>query len=497
VYGRGVLLTVGGAVLLCLSVCAVACPTDPATSWVYPYIDELRLREGAGGLSPMTAPYGRLETAAWLEGIPPVAGGSRDCWLEDMLKTDFADEAGILRTGSGWTGAVEFYGWAGTDEAVVGETFGRYAYYSPLGLCFWTSLRATLNGRGLHKVATRPWKDNARASVDFAGLSFHQKGFSIGLERDEVSWGTDRRAGLLFSGSAPAFDMLRIAYRTKRVGFTSFHARLRPGPDEDVEEGIHRYVAAHRLEVFPTPFSSLAISEAVVYGGRYRSFEPVYMNPLTIFYADQWNSDSNDNILIAGDFSFLFPGRAEIRGEVMIDDFQYDFETEPHEVGAGMTLTAVNPFRPATSLMGAFYYRVANHTYGHVVEWNRFIQEGRLIGYPDGPDTDKLGLWLNLSIPVNVTWTMDYTYRRKGEGSATEVQGAENPGGPFPSGTVETTHAAGLEVVWRPSYAWQIMAGARYSRVRNAGHEEGARDDDWEVVIGARYNLELKGLFGD
>jgi hypothetical protein len=466
-------------------------PAEPSESWLYPYIDELRLREPLGRFFISTGPYDRLEVAEWLEAFPRDEAGGRSLWLYGMLKTELAGEAGVLEAGSGWTGDLRIRSAVGTGERTRGEARGRFAYYSPLGVTFWTSVRASVNGDGMHKTGTRIWQDRGRAGVDYAGIAFRKEGFAVSILRDEVSWGADRLKGLLFSGTAPCFDMMALGYRTGPVAFTSFHSMLRGRWGEDGDTGVRRFVSAHRLEVLPGSHMSIGISEAVVYGGRYRTFEPAYMNPLTIFYADQWNSGRNDNILVAGDFTLLFPQYAEIRGEMMIDDFQYDFGNEPHEFGAGLSLTAVNPLDPGSSLAGASYYHIRNQTYGHFVSWNRFIHDGEVMGYDDGPDGDNLAMWVIFARPESMQWKADLELRRKGEGRATDVQDETGPRVDFPSGTVETALRAGIGIVWRPSHMWLLEVGGWYRRTRNMDNVEGADDDGWCFFLGAQFNLGL------
>ena len=476
---------------------ALGYPTEPSDSWVYPYLYELRLREGAGHLFISTGPYGRLEIAEWLQGVEAGDLTGRSLWLYDMLATEFDGEARVLEVGSGWAGDLNVRSAAETGSRAYGEALGRFAYYSPVGVAIWTSLRASANGVDLHKVETRVWEDRLRASVDYAGIAFRKQGFTISLCRDEMSWGADRRRGLLFSGTAPSFDMLSIGYSAGPVAFTSFHSRLRDGRNVEAEGDVRRFVSAHRLEVLAGEGISFGISEAVLYGGPFRTFEPAYLNPLTIFYADQWNSGWNDNILIAGDFALLFPGRAEIRGELMIDDFQYDFENEPHEFGGGLSLSAVNPLLPGSSLAGASYYHISNQTYGHLVTWNRLVHEGKVMGYEDGPDGDRLALWTTLARPGSMLWRAEYSLRRKGEGQATDVQEETGSRVGFPSGTVETSHRGGVGLVWRPRHMWSVEARVEYHRTRNAGNVEGEDDDGWDLFLGAQFNLKIDAWSGE
>jgi hypothetical protein len=324
-------------------------------------------------------------------------------------------------------------------------------------------------------------------------MSDRKGGFLVSLSRDEVSWGVTRRRGALFSGSAPAFDMFVLRYESRRIGFTSFHSRLRRGRDDYWggqvdDEDVRRYISAHRFEVLVADGLTFAISEAVVYGGEHRAFEPVYMNPLLVFYSEQWNSEYDDNILIAGDFSVLFPQHAEIRGEMMIDDFQYDFGNEPHEFGFGLRVTAVNPLYPSASVLGASYYQVRNQTYGHFVPWNRFIHEGQVMGYPDGPDGDRFELLSTLVAPEAVTWTIDYTFRRQGEGRATDVQEELGSRVDFPSGTVQTIHRMRLGFDWRPCYSWLLSGRVAYHDIKNKDNQIGMQDSGFDWTLSATFN---------
>jgi len=468
-----------------------AYPSEPSESWLYPYLYELRLRQPAERIFVSTGPYDRLETAQWLEDLQSTEAEGRSRWLYRMLRTELAGEARVLREGSGWTGGIRVESGSETGSPTLAEAQARFAYYSPIGLAFWTSVRTSMNGGDRHKTETRVWHDRGRAGVEYAGIAFRKQGFTVSLTRDEVSWGADRRRGLLFSGTSPCFDMISLGYRRGPVAFTSFHSMLRGGYGEDKDEGVRRFVSAHRLEVLLGNRISIGMSEAVLYGGPYRSLEPVYLNPLTIFYADQWNSGWNDNILISGDFALLFPRHLEIRGELMIDDFQYDFGNEPHEFGAGLSITAVNPLDAAASLLGASYYHIRNQTYGHFVSWNRFIQEGKVMGYGDGPDGDRFDLWVTLARPESVNWKARYRFRRKGEGQATDVQEEKGPRVDFPSGTVETSNSVGIEVAWRPTHMWLLTAGGDYHSTRNKEHSEGTDDEGWELFLCAQFNLNL------
>jgi hypothetical protein len=495
---------------------ALGTPTELVDSWVYPYLYELRLRNPGCPIFATNRPYERVDVARWLESCYSKGSlaDARSVWLYEMLDREFAAEAGLdWAQGTTLVGDFELGARAASNTKAAADGFARASLYIPGGFSIWTSLRISVNDPEAHKTATKLWGDRGRASMEHGGIGYRRGGLSIFFGRNEVSWGATAQEGLLFSGPAPSFDMFKLDFRTKKFGFTTFHSMLRRWAYDDWSDGqvdgfgaceeqdgcceVRRFVAGHRLDFMPTSILAFSVSEAVIYGGQGRTFEPVYLNPLVIFYGEQWNSRWDDNILIAGDFSLLLPQKLEIRGELMIDDFQYDFGSEPHKFAAGLALAAVNPLDPERSLLGGSYFHVRNETYGHHVAWNRFIHDGHVMGYPDGPDTDRFEIWSTLALPPEVNWRADYSYRRQGEGDATDEQLPEEPRVKFPSGVVEATQRVGLEVSWRPAYAWLLSGRVEYYSKSNAGNVEGLSDDGLRAAVDLRFNVKLSGGVGE
>ena len=318
------------AAVVCAWSAATGSPTEPTAGWVYPYFRELRLRSPGCPFFVSTGPYERLDVASWLrrgcEGGSPE--GARAEWLRGMLDVEYAPEAAA---GESASPVVTFVTAPGlglrTDRRAKPEMLTNLTVYSPKGVSLWTSFRATANAPENHKVGTKQWHGPWRASLDHGGAGYRNGGFSIFLGRDEVSWGASRERGLLFSGAAPSMDMVKFSFTHKNLCFTSLHSQLRSSAADQWAPSVRRFVSAHRLEYLPGRRWGFSLSEAVIYGGEGRGFSLGYLNPMAPFYAEQWNSRSDDNILMAGDVSFLLPGRIDVRAEVVVDDFQLDFKT--------------------------------------------------------------------------------------------------------------------------------------------------------------------------
>ena len=489
---RIICITCGVMLLLAIAVGACAMPTEPSAGWVYDYIDELRLSADSLSLFGASLPYERNELGNAVERCRITEGsdGERAKYLLNLVKSELAAESAWKRDGMNlftgeFTSGIE----ARTGEKIGSDNLLRFSFYFMERVALWTYLRLTVTDPGAHRTETEPWGDYFRASFDHGGLGYKGGRFSLFLGRDEVAWGLDRDRGLLMSGAAPTMDMFRFTYLEEKVLFTSVHSRLRRCADDQWDAAVRRYVSAHRLDLKLWPRLTFGLSEVVLYGGEYRDFEPVYVNPIGVFYAEQWNSGTEDNVLFAGDLTLLFPRAAELRMEVVIDDFQYDFGS-PHEMGFGFDLEARNPLLDLYSLLGCSYFHIRNGTYGHRVEYNRYTHENKIIGYPYGPDGDFLEFRFSFSLPTEALWTVRFSQRRQGEGRVSDAQDEPPEDAGFPSGAVEKTLRAGFEVSWRPSYAWLIEGGVEWYSVSNMDNIDGADRDEMRFALGVGFNYK-------
>lgn len=460
-------------------------PTVPSASWVYPFLDEVRLREETPPFFVMTGPYPRTDLAEWLgpAASDTSSAGRRSRWLRRMLCREMSPELrlaqarGIVVTCEGVLSSdLE------TDMKVKPQTVLSLSAYSREGLDVWGLFRASDNASGYHKTAARPWRGDLRASFDQGGVGYTKGPLSLFVGRDEMAWGLSRQGGLLLSGSAPSMDMVRLSLRTGGFRFTTFQSQLRGTQSDSWEAGVRRYLSGHRAEFLAGQRLGLSLSEVVVYGGEGRTLEVRYSNPLAPLYAEQWNSGSEDNVLAACDCALLFPGRGELRCEVLIDDFQIDKGSEPHEVGFGLEVLGLNPLFAEGSLVGSSYRLVTNRTYGHRVPWNRFTQEGVVMGYPAGPDGDRFDVWASLAVGEPCLITLGYELVRRGKGRAADSQEEPAVSLRFPSGVAEKTQTVAAEVAWRPSFALRVKANGRWSATANAGNIAG--NDDRTVRLG-------------
>ncbi len=469
-----------------------AMPTEPSASWVYDYIDEVMLSSDSLSFFVATLPYERCELGNVAARAAPVAGPGRERieYLLGLVDRELGPEGDWKKDRTNLFVGEVTSGVAARSDANVGmDNVLRAGFYFAEGVALWTCFRLTVSDPAAHRIETKPWGEHFRASFDRGGAGYKGGRFSLFLGRDELAWGVERHRGLLFSGLAPVLDMFKFTYLEDKVLFTSVHSKLRRGENDPWDETVNRYVSAHRLDLKLVPTLTFSVSEVVLYGGEHRGFDPVYLNPVSVFYAGQWNSGSEDNVFFGGDLTFLLPHAAQVRLEAVIDDFQYDF-AHPHEIGFGVDFLARNPFLGLYSLIGCTYFHIRNGTYGHKIEYNRYTHENRIMGYPYGPDGDLVEVRLAFALPTEALWTVWFSRRRQGEGRVSDPQTEPPEATVFPSGTVEKTTRLGLDVSWRPCHAWSVEGGLEWRDVRNLDNIEGAGGGDWRVTLAVAFNYK-------
>jgi hypothetical protein len=112
-----------------------------------------------------------------------------------------------------------------------------------------------------------------------------------------------------------------------------------------------------------------------------------------------------------------------------------------------------------------------------------------VMGYPAGPDGDRLEAWVSLAGGEPYLVTLGYEFVRRGEGRASDPQAEPGKSLRFPSGVVEKTHSLAAEIAWRPSYSLHVRANAKWSRTVNAGNVEDDDDRTLRIGLWAEYAL--------
>ncbi|UCD64769.1 MAG: hypothetical protein JSW34_04860 [Candidatus Zixiibacteriota bacterium] len=296
----------------------------------------------------------------------------------------------------------------------------------------------------------KKWRGLA-GGVEQAFACFRAGPMEITLGRFASFWGP--RNSLVLA-SHVALDGLAYKYRWGRLVLSYRLARLDGlSPEQDsVEQFENRFLAAHRLDIhFSTRFR-LGLFETIVFGGPGRQVDLVYLNPIVFFHADQLNDGVDDNTLLGFDFTFVPRGGLKLFGQLLVDDFQIEKESqsdqEPDQYGliAGAQWAEV---MPQTDL-ALEYSRVTNWTFNQAHPRNRFLFNGDLIGGALGNDYDLWQVTVKRWLSGDMALSLNLSGLRRGEGRVIdpwtapwlEIEGEYSE--PFPTGVVEKSRSLSL-----------------------------------------------------
>jgi len=311
--------------------------------------------------------------------------------------------------------------------------------------------------------------------VDRGYLRWSIPAVSVSLGRIPQRWGPGRFTQLLLSDNSPPLDMLKVQFRLPSAGleFTGFTATV------DSDSGT--YLTAHRLDITPFRQLRIGLSESILF--KSAGLDLAYMNPFIPWYPVQWNERVDDNAFMVIDLSWLPFRGFETYGELLLDDFQYENEgNRPDKIGftAGMSGWL------ARAEIGAVveYTRIDRYVYAQRRKCNYYLHHDDIIGSGLGPDADRI----TLSVAESATWPLLAEVRvhhtRHGEGTVQEGwPDSASTGGKFPSGVVEHTTGAALNLSWYPLEMLDILGSLQQSWVRNAEHVSGAEDSRFSASL--------------
>ena len=234
----------------------------------------------------------------------------------------------------------------------------------------------------------------------------------------------------------------------------------------------------------------MGLSEVVLYGGENRNFEPYYLIPILPYYGEQYNRDMDDNILWSFDLAVTWFRNKEIYFELLVDDFQYDFKSEPHQTGYQIGLNQTDPFGFKRSYLNIEYTKINNWVYGQNKPWNVYTFDGRGMGSILGPDADRWSLGFTYHWTKDIDLGIKEEYRRKGEGRIETPQpGAVPDLKKFPSGVVEYTNQLKFSVTYQPSARFKLDFTCEYDKAANLMNQSGKNEGD--MVFWSQLSLSL------
>jgi len=347
--------------------------------------------------------------------------------------------------------------------------------------------------------------------LETAVLTFKKSKISLMLGRTRIFWGP-QPVNLSISETAQPLDLISAAFETRKLSFNFLFARLDGSyPDAldslrfpDLTFNDNRYLVGHRLDLKLHRRVRVGLFETVLYGGEGRPPELYYLNPLQFFHGAQLNEDQDDNTILGFDFSMM-PGRGtNIYGQLIVDDFQIDDQSqgdqEPNELGLMLGFFKAGKIATPIPDIRLEYVRLTNRTYHQRDPRNRYLYRHELIGHPLGPDADSISFSARFWPDRLFAAEVELAYRRKGEGSIYKpwdepwLLASGDYSESFPTGVVEKTSLLSLRLQGYPPLGryirthFFISAIADWGEIRNYLNVEG----DTETV--ARFEARISWL---
>lgn len=488
----------------------------PLESWVYSVIDELHSQGLFRELHRNVKPYTRGEIASYILKINLEQKGheleltASQLWLLEKLNQEFRYEIEELyqrRHKKDGSGPILKYG---TDPVFFANLAGNDTSYGRLQAKFEAALqldkRLVLKDRVIidtkaekeKRYSGRKWKKDLTGVLDMAYVQIDLKYFYLLLGRDHLRWGPGGRDVLLLSDQIPPFDMFKLEGKLKSLKFIYFATVLDQvwvpssgeGPEPSSGFFAKRYLTGHRLNLRLKFGLEMGISEVVVYGGQNRGLEPYYLNPLLPYYGEQYNQDVDDNLLWSFDIALTWFKNTEFYAEILLDDFQYDFESEPQQTGFQIGVNCARFFGLKKSFMNLEYTKVNNWVYGQNKPWNRYTYHGFGMGSILGPDADRFFFKFLYHLSKDIEVSNSFEYKRKGEGRIETPQTSAIPyPKKFPSGVVEYSTQIRFETTYQPSANLKLDCAWGYTRIRNFQNVGGEKVDDFLLEMSLNLNL--------
>ncbi|MBC8458933.1 MAG: hypothetical protein H8D67_13140 [Deltaproteobacteria bacterium] len=337
-------------------------------------------------------------------------------------------------------------------------------------------------GRRIHS-----WHEDYVAEFTRAYLRCALSKVDVIIGRDIIFWGPGYRGALGISDNSPPFDLILLTGKFGSVKGYSFAAVLDKMWDAKRIYHARRYLSGHRIDWQVNDRLELGLSEIITYGGDVRNVEWQYLNPILPYYASQYNSDLDDNVMFVGDFACQPTVGTRIYGEILIDDFQYAGHA-PNAWGMLMGCYLSNlPLSPNLDAR-AEYTRINRWAYTHRIAEDQYLHFGSIIGHWLGPDADDLYIELSYPLHLNTHIQVNYEFQRQGAATvADRYKGEEYKQIPFPSGIVESTHSMGIRALYESLRDWHIDARYTYSIYRSKDNVVGNNGHQSELRLTVKY----------
>ena len=271
--------------------------------------------------------------------------------------------------------------------------------------------------RDLDPVLKSSWR-NIRGSKEYldrsgGDLAYRSPFLDFRFANQPVTWGTGESGQLLISDNVEQYPYFSISKDWSWGRFVYMHGKLLSQANGDSVDGQPAYpdkwIVANRLEFSPVSNMSIGLSGMILYGNRYLEWS--YLLPFDYLRATEHNLRDRDNALLAIDMEIRVLDGVKTYGTFLIDEFRRDklftdWYGNKHGFQFGTHIT--DPFGLPNLALRFEYVAIMPWVYTHKYNINRFINDGRSLGYWSGPNSEVFYLHLekdwNQRLTTGIKW---------------------------------------------------------------------------------------------
>ena len=481
--------------------------------WVTEALAKLETDGITGGFHRHTAPLSRADVAAAIrQAESRIRSGvavpsAIDRKLLEKLKREFAKERMRIHNG----GRMRFLPQLRTTEEKVAPAF-EWGFHYTLGqleqrnvprLTLYSEFEAhnfesaPLDGQTAGQRLER-WRADYTGDFKRGYLQVNSAHLDLLVGRDWLFWGASPYKTVGISDNSPPFDQIRLTVGAglpspygKRLKATAFTAQLDSTWYDDGEKRYlaKRYISGHRLDYQFNDRVEIGVAEWVLYGGDAQTLEWKYANPITFYYALQYNAKADDNVMFAFDAAIRPIDGVRLYGEWVIDDIQYvPSANDPHAVAWLLGATWYPQHLGRHLGIHSEYARVNRWAYTHLVPDNQFTHFGYTIGHPISTDSDTVRFSATYQFTVSTEAEIRAALTRQGEGTlADRFYGEDYKALPFPTGVIAQTTEIGGQFLYRPLNGWNASFLYVWHYRQNAEHRKGKTSQAHRLAIQMGY----------
>jgi hypothetical protein len=219
-------------------------------------------------------------------------------------------------------------------EGTIDQRLGFYGFLTDNqeAVPGWVQQRIQRDSRPGNPVAphegyTKNFKNSGNAYDFFTargGITYAAtKHINVQFAHDRNFIGNGYRSLILSDYSAPYF-FLKLNTRVWKFNYQNIFAELNARRSISGLDSLYpkKYLALHHLSFDVTNNFNIGVFESEVSGGPGRGLELQYLNPVIFYRAIEQQVGSTDNALLGLDFKWNIKHRAQLYGQLVLDEFK-------------------------------------------------------------------------------------------------------------------------------------------------------------------------------